>query len=395
MAICGLLRLADKRRRITMIEAALCGIDRLEREGFAALKGRRIGLITNHTGLNREGKATVDLLAAAHDCRLTVLFSPEHGIRGSVDAAVKDSVDAATGLPVFSLYGERTRPTAEQVAGLDTMVYDIQDVGTRFYTYISTLGLCLETSAAHHLRFVVLDRPNPIGGIEIEGPLADPDRLDFTAYHPIPVRHGLTVGELARLFAAEKKLNVDLTVIPIENWHRADWWDATNLTWVNPSPNMRSLTQALLYPGIGLLEFTNVSVGRGTDTPFEIVGAPWIRERELAGAMNGRNLPGVRFVPIRFTPQSSVHAQKPCHGVNIIVTDRKSFVPVLTGVALAETLHRLFPQSWESARYVRLLANIGAYESLLSGASAEALVASWQAGIAAFRKRREPILLYS
>lgn len=377
-----------------MTETALCGIDRLERDGFAALKDRRIGLITNHTGLNREGKATVDLFAAVPACRLTALFSPEHGIRGAVDAAVKDSVDSATGLPVFSLYGERTRPTAEQVAGLDTLVYDIQDVGTRFYTYISTLGLCLEAAAEHHLRFVVLDRPNPIGGLAIEGPLADPNRLDFTAYHSIPVRHGLTVGELARLFAAEKKLNVDLAVIPVENWHRSDWWDATNLTWVNPSPNMRSQTQALLYPGIGLLEFTNISVGRGTDTPFEIIGAPWIQERELAHALNGRQLPGVRFVPIRFTPQSSVHAQKLCHGVNMIVTERNAFVPVLTGIAIAETLLRLFPHAWESARYARLLANVGAYESLLSGASAESLTASWQAGIAAFRKRREPVLLY-
>lgn len=378
-----------------MSESALCGVDVLERDGLAALKGQRIGLITNHTGLNREGKATVDLLAGAQNCRLTTLFGPEHGIRGAVDTAVSDSTDSVTGLPIYSLYGQRTRPTPEQVAGVDTLVYDIQDVGTRFYTYISTLGLCMEAAAEHGKRFVVLDRPNPIGGVAIEGPLADADRLDFTAYHPIPVRHGLTLGELARLFTAEKGLKVDLTVIPVENWRRAEWWDETGLTWINPSPNMRSLTQALLYPGIGLLEFTNLSVGRGTDTPFEIIGAPWIQERELAAALDRRNLPGVRFVPIRFTPQSSVHGNQPCRGVNFVVTERERFIPVLTGIAIAETLLHLYPTAWESARYMRLLANIGAYEALLSGETAESLAASWQSEIAAFRKRREPALLYS
>src|SRR5581483_2880797 len=288
------------------------GIDVLQRGGFVPLRGRRVGLITNHTGLNREGHATADLLHAAPNLQLAALFGPEHGIRGALDEHVPDMKDEATGLPVYSLYGARNRPTAEQLAGLDTLVFDIQDIGTRFYTYISTLGLTLEEAAKHGLRYVVLDRPNPLGGLEVEGPLADADQLSFTAYHRLPIRHGMTVGELARLFNAEKKLGADLQVILVEGWRRADFWDATNLTWVNPSPNMRSLTEALLYPGIGLLETTNISVGRGTDTPFEIFGAPWLDGRRLAAALNAREAPGVRFVPVRFTPKSSVYAGQAC-----------------------------------------------------------------------------------
>jgi uncharacterized protein YbbC (DUF1343 family) len=372
----------------------MCGVDVLAADQCRALRGRRIGLITNHTGVTRDQRATLDLLATTQDVLLLTLFSPEHGIRGEVDAPVADGVDAKTGLPIHSLYGARTRPTPEQLHGLDTLVYDIQDVGARFYTYISTLGRCMEAAAEQGLRFIVLDRPNPIGGVAIEGPVADSDGLDFTAYHPIPVRHGLTVGELAQLFAVEKKLRLDLQVIKVENWARGMWWDETNLTWINPSPNMRSLTQALLYPGIGLLEFTNVSVGRGTDTPFEHIGAPWIRERELAASLNDRKLPGVRFVPVRFTPRSSTHADKACNGINIIVTERARFHPLLTGLAIAETLLRLFPTDWKHERYTRLLVHKATYDALLAGTSAEALVERFKPGLARFQERRNPILLY-
>ncbi len=346
------------------------GIDVLQREAFAPLRGRSVGLITNHTGLDREGRATVDLLHATPDVRLAALFGPEHGIRGVLDEKVPDGRDEATGLPVYSLYGERTRPDAGQMAGLDTLVYDIQDVGVRFYTYSSTLCMCLEEAAHHGLTFVVLDRPNPLGGDVIAGPTADADKLSFVAYYPYPLRHGLTLGELARLYAADQGLDVDLMVIPVEGWRRDELWDATNLTWTNPSPNMRSLTEALLYPGIGLLETTNVSVGRGTDTPFEIVGAPWLDGRRLAAALNTQGLPGVRFVPIRFTPKSSVYAGQPCGGINIHITDRERFVPILTGVAVAVTLHALYPQEWETTRFNVLLANQAALDALLAGANA-------------------------
>ena len=374
------------------LDPVLTGIDALQRSAFHLLREQRIGLITNHTGLNRHGDATADLLHSASGVNLKVLFGPEHGIRGVLDEKVPDGKDERTGLPVYSLYGERTRPTAEQLQGLDTLVYDIQDVGTRFYTFSSTLGLCLEEAARHNLRYIVLDRPNPIGGLDVEGPIAD--TLSFTAYHPVPIRHGLTVGELAQLYHAEKGLKNELQVVKMEGWHRSDFWDAVNLTWINPSPNMRSLTQALLYPGIGLLEFTNLSVGRGTDTPFEIIGAPWMEGRKLAAELNARELPGIRFIPIRFTPKSSIHANTPCTGVQFQILCRNRFVPVLTGIAIAETLKRLFPKNWDPGRYDRLLANKPAYDALLGGATAEALVASWQPQVATFRNRRRPHLLY-
>lgn len=377
------------------IPGAACGIDVVETKGFLPMHGRRIGLITNHTGLNREGKSTADLLRSAPGVQLLALFGPEHGIRGALDQKVPDGIDPGTGLPVFSLYGERTRPTDEQLAGLNTLVYDIQDIGTRFYTYISTLGNCLEAAAQHKLDFFVLDRPNPIGGLDVEGALSDEDKLSFTAYHPIPIRHGLTVGEIARLFVAEKKLDVKLEVIAAEGWTRGDFWEATNLTWINPSPNMRSLTQALLYPGIGLLETTNLSVGRGTDTPFEIFGAPWLNGRQLAAALNERDVPGARFLPIRFTPKSSVFAGQLCEGVHLHLTARSRFVPVYTGLVIAETLLRLFPQSWETRRYNVLLANDTIYNALLAGQDAESLMRLAQKDMDSFRKRRRPYLLYS
>jgi uncharacterized protein YbbC (DUF1343 family) len=377
-----------------MTKPVICGADVAARDNFGMLRGRRVGLITNHTGVTRDLRPTLDVLAGSPDVLLLTLFSPEHGIRGEVDAPVSDGVDARTGLRIHSLYGERTRPTPEQLHGLDTLVYDIQDVGARFYTYITTLGRCMEAAGEHNLRFIVLDRPNPITGVAVEGPIADAQSLDFTAYHTIPVRPGLTVGELARLFAREKGIGMELHVVQMENWTRAMWWDQTGLTWINPSPNMRSLTQAALYPGVGLLEFTNVSVGRGTDTPFEQIGAPWIRERELAADLNQRKLPGARFVPVRFTPNSSTHAGIACGGVNIIIIERARFDPLLTGMAIAETLLRLFPGDWKHERYARLLANKATYDALFAGASAESIVDSWKPGIEHFRERRAPILLY-
>ena len=367
----------------------------LRRENYAWLHGRRVGLVTNHTGVNRDGNATVDLLHKAPGVHLHCLFSPEHGIRGALDENVPDGKDEITGLPVYSLYGARTKPSAAQLAGLDALVYDIQDIGARFYTYISTLGLCMEAAAQHNVAFLVLDRPNPIGGVAVEGCLADADKLSFTAYHPIPIRHGLTVGEMARLFHAEKKLGGHLDVVPVQGWKRATWWDATNLVWVHPSPNMRSLTQALLYPGICLLEPTNVSVGRGTDTPFEVIGAPWMEGRRVAAECRARDLPGVAFVPVRFTPHTSVHAHHACGGVNIIVTDRARFQPVLTGMTLAEIIYRLYPNAWEADKFNRLLVNDAAYHAFREGASAASLREGWASQVEAFRARRAPYLLYS
>ncbi len=303
------------------------GVDVLVRDEFALLENARgVGLITNHTGRDQNGSLTADLLSSAPNVALRALFGPEHGIRGEHDEQVADGVDEATGLPVHSLYGARRAPTPEQLAGLDTLVFDVQDVGCRFYTYLSTLGHCLEAARERGLRFIVCDRPNPVNGVQVEGPLADETRLSFTAFHPIPVRHGMTLGEMARLLCVERgwSSDVDLVVVKCENWKRADWWDATGLTWVNPSPNMRSLAQATLYCGVGLLEFTNVSVGRGTDTPFEVLGAPYVDGCALAATLNARNLPGVRFIPVNFTPRASTFANEACGGVNLLVRTETS-----------------------------------------------------------------------
>lgn len=372
----------------------LTGIDVLERDGFKQLAGKRIGLVTNQTGRDREGRSTIDVLFKAPGVKLAALFSPEHGIRGAADEKVSDSKDELTGLPIYSLFGETRRPKPEQLKDLDAVVFDIQDVGTRFYTYISTLGNVMEEAAQAKLPVFVLDRPNPIGGLEVEGPIADADRLSFTAYHRIPVRYGMTIGELARLFNQERNFGCDLHVIEMAGWRRAMWLDQTNLMWINPSPNMRSLNEATLYPGVGLLETTNVSVGRGTDTPFELVGAPWIDGQQLAMFLNGQKIAGVRFVPVRFTPSVSVFKGEECGGVNIIVTDRDKFRAVASGLEIAVALNKLYPTQWKVGNYVRLLANTDSLERIKRGESAAEILRSWAPSLDEFKKARASVLLY-
>jgi uncharacterized protein YbbC (DUF1343 family)/CubicO group peptidase (beta-lactamase class C family) len=372
----------------------LTGIDVLERDGFKQLTGLRLGLITNQTGRDRAGRSTIDVLFKAPGVKLVALFSPEHGIRGLADEIVSDTKDERSGLPIYSLYGETRRPKPEQLKNLDALVYDIQDAGARFYTYISTLGYVVEEAAKANLPVIILDRPNPINGVDVEGPLADADKLSFTAYHAIPVRHGMTVGELARLYNEERHVGADVRVIKMENWRRAMWFDATNLTWVNPSPNMRSVTEAALYPGVCLLESTNISVGRGTDTPFEVIGAPWLDGQKLASYLNNRGIGGVRFVPVRFTPRSSVFQNEECGGVNIVITDRSRFQSVLAGIEIAVALHRLFPTEWTIDSYSRLLVNTDTLERLKRGEPAEEITQSWASSLENFRRVRTRFLLY-
>lgn len=374
--------------------SVLNGIDVLKRDGFRQLKGRRIGLTTNHTGVDRDGHSTIDLLHQAEGVKLVALFSPEHGIRGEVDRPVADDKDDKTGLPIYSLYGARKRPAKEQLQGLDTLIYDIQDIGCRFYTYETTLGYILETAAENKLKVVVLDRPNPIDGLTVEGPVLDKKLESFVGYHPLPLRHGLTMGELARLFNRERKIDADLEVIRMEGWQRADLFDRTDLVWINPSPNMRTLAAALLYPGIGLLETTNVSVGRGTDRPFEIFGAPWIDARRLAAALASSHLPGVRFVPVRFTPKSSTHAGKECDGVQIFLDDWRQFQALPVGIAIAYHLHKLYPEAWQIKGYGRLLAHPPTLEALQRGDTPEQIMEQWQQDLERFQKVRKEYLLY-
>ncbi|MEP7123363.1 MAG: exo-beta-N-acetylmuramidase NamZ domain-containing protein [Byssovorax sp.] len=374
--------------------SVLTGIDVLERDAFKPLQGRRVGLVTHAAGRDRRGASTIDALRAAPGVTLVALFSPEHGLRSEEDHPVRDGKDERSGLPIYSLYGERTRPTDAELAGIDTLVVDLQDAGARFYTYATTLGYLLETAAKAHLRVVVLDRPNPLGGARVEGPMLDASRTSFTGYHPIPIRHGMTLGELARLFNGERKLGADLQIVPIEGWKRADTFDRTGLVWTNPSPNLRSVTEALLYPGVALLEGTNVSVGRGTTTPFEHVGAPWIEGPKLAAALTAAGLRGVHFTATSFTPSSSTFSGKACEGVAIGVDDRAALDPIRIGLTLARALMTLYPADFQPKGLLLLLGNQATYDALTRGDPVETIVASWAPELAAFAPVRARTLLY-
>jgi uncharacterized protein YbbC (DUF1343 family) len=370
----------------------LNGIDVLVKQRFAPLKGLRLGLITNHTGHDRERNPTIDLLKNAPDVTLVALFSPEHGIRGVADEKIGDSTDEKTGLPIYSLYGETRKPKPEQLANLDALVFDIQDIGCRFYTYISTMGLALEAAGENGKKFFVLDRVNPINGVTVDGPVLS-DKTSFVGFHPISLRHGMTVGELAKMFNAERNSKADLTVIPLENWRRELYLDQTGLPWTNPSPNMRNLTEAILYPGVGLLE-SAVSVGRGTDTPFEVIGAPYIEDVKLAGTLNGADLDGVRFVPIRFTPKASVHKDQLCGGVYIMLTDRERFDVVDVGLLIARTLHRLYPNDFSADKMKHLLLHQPTLDAIKAGKPLKEIRAAWQRDLGEFEKRRAKFLMY-
>lgn len=376
-------------------ETVLCGVDVLQRNEFRQLAGQRIGLITNHTGLTRDGVSTVTLLHEASNVSLTALFSPEHGFEGKLDISkIDDAADQSTGLQIFSLYGKTRRPTKEMLSRVDTIVFDIQDIGTRFYTYVSTMGEAMYAAAEHGKRFVVLDRPNPINGVDVAGPMLDAGEESFVGFHHLPVRHGMTIGELAQMFRTELKLDLKLDVVRCDGWRRDTLWDATGLVWVNPSPNMRCLTQALLYPGIGLIETTNISVGRGTDTPFEVIGAPWIQSRQLAGALNARTIPGVAFVPIRFAPKSSKYVDQPCGGINIVITDRSRFEPLIVGFEISTQLQKLYPNDWKGKDAMRLLGNRQTLDAILAERPVGEVKRISAAGVDQFLQRRQTFLLY-
>jgi uncharacterized protein YbbC (DUF1343 family) len=379
------------------------GIDMLEAHDFAELReagaaSTKVALVTNQTGVDSRGKRTIDVLAKAPGIQVVAIFSPEHGVTGSVDTTnIDDSKDAPTGIPVYSVYGNssaKRHPSLDVLKTADVIVYDIQDIGARFYTYETTLGYFLEAAAQTGQKIYVLDRPNPINGSYVQGPISDKGRENFINYGQIPIRHGMTIGELARFYNSERGINSKLKVIPMEGWQRVDWLDSTGILWVNPSPNMRSLTEAILYPGLGILESTNVSLGRGADTPFELVGAPWIQPRELAAYLSARSLSGVRFVPTEFTPNASTYAQQKCGGVNIIVTDRNALDSPELGIEIASALHSLYPRQFEMKNLDNLMLNKATLDAITAGQDPRRVWLDWVEAIELFKPIRAKYLLY-
>ena len=372
----------------------LTGIDILQAEDYARLQGKKVGLLTNQTGLARSGARTIDLLHGATNVELVTLFSPEHGIHGTVEGPVPSSSDEDTGLTIHSLYGKHRRPTAKMLEGIDTIVVDLQDIGTRFYTYITTMAYVMEEAAKRKISVLVLDRPNPINGAQIEGPMLERSNLGFTGYFPMPIRHGMTIGELALLFKAENSIGVNLDVVKMKGWQRKDWFDHTGLPWINPSPNIRNLIQAILYPGIEAIEATNISVGLGTDTPFEQIGAPWIDGALLAAELNARKTPGVSFYQVSFVPTSSKYAGEVCQGVFMLVTNRQVLQPVRLGLKIAATLHRLYPEEYHLEAANSLLGSAETLARIQSGVGSARVAESWLVDEAQWRELRKGYLLY-
>ncbi|MEA2750926.1 MAG: hypothetical protein QOI41_5069 [Myxococcales bacterium] len=381
------------------------GIDVLRAESFERLKGAHVGLVTNASARAKDGTSTLDLLRAASPSTLTLsaIFSPEHGIQGVAEGKIADGT--YHGVPVYSLYGDRASPTGTTLDGIDTLVFDLQDAGARFYTYASTMKLAMKVAAERGLRFVVLDRPNPIGGAEVAGPVLAAAQdgtgqggggqpTSFVNHHALPVRHGMTMGELARLFADDGQLDLRLDVVRMQGWERRQYFDHTGLTWTSPSPNLRSVDEVVLYPAVGLLESTNLSVGRGTDTPFEVLGAPFIDGEALARNVKGRGIPGLVVEEVTFTPTANPHRGKVCHGLRLRVTERAKFEPVRAAVTIALALQELHPTDWDVDHVDRMLQSKSALDAIKAGKSADAVVATWSTGLAAFVKKREKFLLY-
>jgi uncharacterized protein YbbC (DUF1343 family) len=372
----------------------LTGIDVLRAENFARLRGKKIALLTHVAARAQDGTSTLDVIRQAPGVQLVSIFSPEHGLEATLDTDVSTSRDEKTGLIVHSLYGDTPRPTRAMLTGLDAVVIDLVDVGARFYTYPTTVAYVLEEAAKQAIPVIILDRPNPITGVTVEGPTLDAGLTHFAGYFTMPVRHGLTLGELAMLFNSERAVGAEVSVVEAKNWQRDRWFDETGLVWTDPSPNMRNLHQATLYPGVGAIEWSNVSVGRGTDRPFEQVGAPWIDGAQLAGVLNARRIPGIRFYPVRFTPASSVYAKEPCGGVFMVITDRDALRPVRLGVELAAALQKLHPDVFDLKNTVRLLGSQATIDRIRKGDDPTDIAGSWSDDEARWRLLRNKYLLY-
>jgi uncharacterized protein YbbC (DUF1343 family) len=370
------------------------GIDVLEAEKFVPLRGKHVGLITNHTGVDFQGRPTIDLLAHAPGVQLVALFSPEHGIAGHSDEKVASTKDASTGLPIFSLYGDHLRPTDAMLEGIDALVFDVQDAGVRFYTYTSTMAYCMEEAAKRNIAFFVLDRPNPLNGEIVEGPMLDAEKTSFVAYYPLPVRYALTIGELAQFLNTENHINAQLHVVPMKSWHRNYFYESTGTRWIPPSPNLRTLKGAILYPGLEILQNAGVSVGRGTEAPFEEFGAPWIDGDEVAQALNAKNLPGVHFVNKPFIPVSGLYSGQHCGGVSVRVTDRAAARSMRIGLEIAAVLHQKYPEHFDVTKILPLLGNDSTIQQLQAETPVEEIIAGWAKDLAAYDAVRRRYFLY-
>ncbi|MCU1333826.1 MAG: hypothetical protein JWM08_2818 [Candidatus Angelobacter sp.] len=403
LAITGYNEAATASRRLAARNGhVLTGIDVLEQDNFASLKQdkteMRIGLLTNNTGVDGQGRRTIDVLATAPGIKLAAIFAPEHGIFGAQDdLKVENTTDSVTGVPVYSMYGgtdTKKRPPVDVLKTLDAVVFDIQDAGARFYTYPATLGYLLEAAAQANTEVIVLDRPDPVNGSYVQGNMSQAEFQSFTNYHPTPIRFGMTMGELAQMYNVERKIGARLRVIPMQGWLRGDWFDSTGIVWINTSPNLRSVNEAELYTGVALVEGTNVSVGRGTDTPFEVMGAPWIDARAYSDYMNARLIPGVRFVPVTFTPVSGPYQNQLCKGVNIIVTDRTVLDAPEMGIELASALKKLYPDNWKMEHMISALSNQQVFDELAAGEDPRSIAQGWQDDLEKFKELRQKYLLY-
>jgi uncharacterized protein YbbC (DUF1343 family) len=370
------------------------GLDVLAAENFARLRGARVALLTNDSARAADGTRSLDALAAAPGVSVVALFTPEHGQAANKDEPIADAVDERWSLPVYSLYGKQTSPNPKLLRGVDTVVVDLPDAGVRFYTYASTLHAMLRVAAQLGLRVLVLDRPNPLDGVTIAGPMLHPSEASFVNHHALPIRHGMTLGELAGMINADEQLGIELDVVRMQGYQRSAYFDETGLRWWPPSPNLRTVEQAVLYPAVALVEGTNVSVGRGTEHPFELMGAPWVDAERLVATLHGYGLAGVTFSAARFKPNASLHAGKDCSGVSLRVTDRALFEPVRTGIALALSLRRLHPAQWKTARLHEIIGQPAVTSAILALRPLSEIEALYADELEAFRSKRQKFLLY-
>jgi uncharacterized protein YbbC (DUF1343 family) len=374
-------------------ETVKLGIDTLEAYDFRPLLGRRVGLLSHSAGRDAAGHRTADILAHAKGVILAALFSPEHGFASASEQKVATQLDAETGLPVYSLYGDSLRPTDAMLQKLDAVVIDLQDVGARYYTYATTMAYMMEDAAQHGLEVYVLDRPNPIGNA-VQGPMLDADQRSFTGYWPMPVRHGMTLGELAQMFNEMAGINVKLHVVSMRSYRRNMMFAGTGLNWIPPSPNLPSASAALLYAGVGLVEGANISVGRGTPTPFELVGAPWIDGDRLTSTLAARNLPGIRLQSANFIPDKDIYANQPCHGSRIQVTDPMVADLPRLGIEIIAALYRLYPRRFDVAATAKIIGSAMTFREIENGTPPDEIAADWRSNLSAFAAEREKFLIY-